>query len=99
MPATIVMLTCEEILEGNGIEEVHSNADSSWRYGCYMYKVFNRVIDGTFWGVKYRISWDGETDGLRDGDAKIAQVWRVEKTTFDYVTKEPQVKADGTNDD
>ena len=68
--------TCEELLEEIGCEKVYSESDTSWRHGSYETGVWHRESDDTFWRAKYRVSTDGETHELRDGEAEetICQV-------------------------
>lgn len=77
--AEVVEPTKEDFLE-EVLESVHREADDSWRHGCYIYQVFHRKEDDTYWAVNYNLSSDGETNGLREGDYDIDQVERVEKT-------------------
>ena len=62
------------------LKRVHSEADPSWRHGCYMYEVYHREVDDTYWAVNYNLSGDGETNGLREGECDIDQVKRVVET-------------------
>ncbi|WP_149648883.1 hypothetical protein [Azospirillum argentinense] len=64
---------------------VSREADTSWRHGAYITQVFHRAADDTYWRALYCLSTDGETNGLREGDAEITQVRPVEKTVIDYV--------------
>lgn len=79
--------TCEQIWEEEGFESVLREADDSWRHGAYIYEVFKRQEDATFWAASYSLSTDGETHGLREGDADIHQVWPKEVTTTTYMTE------------
>ena len=79
--------TCEEIWNGreDEFEQVHRKDDTSWRHGSYVWAVFKRISDNTFWCASYRESNDGETNELREGYANISQVKPVEKVVIDYV--------------
>jgi hypothetical protein len=76
--------TAEQLLDEDGLKSVHREADDSWRHGCYISEVFHRNSDNTYWMVNYRLSHDGETNGLRDGDYSLDQVEPFEKTVTDY---------------
>ncbi len=67
------------------LESVHRETDDQYRHGCYIYQVFHRKEDDTYWAVNYNLSTDGEENGLSDDDYTIEQVNRVE-------TMEPVVK-------
>lgn len=85
-------LTTDGIMNDElGLESVLRELDDSWRHGCYVYEVFKRKSDDTFWAVNYQESGDGEYNGIREGDAQIEQVWPHEKvvTTIEYKTKPP----------
>ena len=58
---------CEKWREGI-LEEVHSDADTSYRHGCYMNDVFKDLDTGKLWQVGYAVSGDGEQNGIRDGE-------------------------------
>lgn len=77
--------TCEQIFNEE-LELVTERADPSWRHGCNMTAVFKRD-DGTFWEAKFQVSTDGETNGLRDGDARITQVFPKQITITVYEAK------------
>ena len=62
------------------LKSVHREADDSWRHGCYIYQVFHREEDDTYWAVNYNLGGDGETNGLQEGDFTVGQVERVEET-------------------
>lgn len=78
--------TCEEIYNEE-LELVHTEADPSWRHGCYIYEVYNRESDNTFWAVNYRRSTDGETNALREGLADVKEVEPYEVTRTEYRKK------------
>ena len=78
--------TCEQIFDEEGLKRVHNESDSSWRHGSYEYSVYHRESDNTYWGVSYRLSSDGETNELRDGDAEISQVEPKQVTVTQYVS-------------
>jgi hypothetical protein len=68
---------------------IKEEIDDSWRHGNYVFAVFRRISDGTYWGVSFCRSGDGETDGLRDGDvddSNITRLMPVEMTITDYVS-------------
>ena len=60
-------------------------SDDSWRHGSYVDEVFHRASDDTYWMASYRLSTDGETNELHEGDAEIRQVVPQEKTVVTYV--------------
>lgn len=70
------------------LESVQKDVDNSWRHGCYVYEVFHRDADDTYWAVNYKVSGDGETHTLREGLEKFTQVYPNEKvvTTVEYTT-------------
>jgi len=74
--------TCEELME---MDSVYREADDSWRHGSYVDEVFHRTYDDTFWNASYCLSYDGETNELREGVAGIEQVTPVEKTVVKYI--------------
>jgi hypothetical protein len=67
-------------------EQVHEEADPSWRHGCYMHTVFKRIADNTFWAVNWQCSGDGEYNTLRDevNSIEVFQVEPKEVTTTIY---------------
>lgn len=77
--------TCEELCEEDGFEQVHREADDSWRHGSYVTAVYKRASDGTYWEASYRLSTDGETNELREGLATITQVEPQEVKTIAYM--------------
>ena len=79
--------TSDDLYNEEGFEEVHREADDSWRHGSYVFQVFKRLSDDTYWGAAYCLSTDGEAHGLREGDADISEVEPKEVTTVTYVTK------------
>lgn len=85
--ATLPPVTAEDIKEGEfaeGFELMYSDADPSWRHGCYMSQVFKREADNTFWKVHYRRSADGETNELSEGMATVLQVFQHTETVTVY---------------
>lgn len=88
MVSDIIPPTCEEICEEE-LESVEREIDNSWRHGCYIYEVYRRQSDDTYWAVSYRLSTDGETNELREGSAEISQVFPVTETitVTKYVSK------------
>lgn len=68
----------------DAIVKVLSDADPSWRHGCYMREVFHRTSDNTHWEARYHRSTDSETDTLRDGTAAITQVEPYSVTVTKY---------------
>lgn len=73
--------TCEQLMD---LKEVHREADDSWRHSAYIYQVFYRETDDTYWSASYELSSDGESNGLREGTAEITLVRPVEKTIIEY---------------
>ena len=82
--------TQETLLEEDGLNSVHREADDSWRHGCYITNVFHRVSDDTYWSVSYSLSTDCECNGLRDGQYDIVRVVPREKMVIWYVAADPQ---------
>lgn len=80
----IIKPTCEEIFN-ELLEFVKQTIHSGWRHGVDREEVYFRKSDNTYWGVDYRVSTDGETHGLREGDADIYQVEPKEVKTVEYV--------------
>jgi len=76
--------TCRDLLNKVGFTVVLRESDDSWRHGCYIYEVFKRDSDNTFWAANYCRSTDGETNELREGTAEIFEVEPKEITTTTY---------------
>lgn len=74
----------EDLLDEFGFEIVKEDSDNSWRHGSYETVVYKREFDGTFWQAQYRLSADGEINGLREGAAIVVQVEPFEKTVILY---------------
>lgn len=83
--------TRQELLGEDGVTSVLREADDSWRHGSYIYQVFHRKADDTYWAVNYQRSADGEYHGLRDDDYTVDQVWPVTETItkITYVGTQP----------
>jgi hypothetical protein len=71
------------------IELIHEEMDDGWRHGVNVTEVYKREEDNTFWQFEYRRSGDGEWNGLREDEYEVEQVWPVEVTVTQYVTKKP----------
>lgn len=72
------------------IESVQEELDGSYRHGNYVYEVFHRDTDDTYWSVNYSVSGDGEQHGLRDDEhCGFSQVYPHKKvvTVVEYLTK------------
>jgi hypothetical protein len=84
-------LTSEEIRDED-LDHVYREIDDSWRHGCYVYEVYHREEDDTYWGVSYERSGDGEWNGLREGTADVRQVWPVTETitVTKYISTNPK---------
>jgi hypothetical protein len=65
--------TCEE-LWNEELELVKEDL-AHWRHGTHKNQVYYREDDSTYWRASFRESTDGETNGLREGDASIEQVY------------------------
>ena len=78
--------TQDELLDEDGLNSVLREADDSYRHGSYIYQVFHRPIDNTYWSVTYALSTDGEEHGLRDGEYDINEVVPREIITTKYVS-------------
>lgn len=76
--------THEQLSDEIGFESVLRKADDGWRHGCDIYEVFQRLEDDTYWAVNYRLSTDGETNELRQGECDITQVRPVATTVIKY---------------
>jgi len=76
--------TCEDLFNEEGFESVHREDDTSWRHGSYVFEVYHRLADDTYWSASYRQSTDGETNELREGFADIGQVEPYTKTVTAY---------------
>jgi len=57
-----------------------------WRHGCYIWEVFYRKDDDTYWAVNYRLSTDGETNELREELCDIIRVKPEECRKVIYVS-------------
>jgi len=75
--------TCEQLIDDE-LETVHRESADSWRHGCYIAQVFYRETDDTYWRAIYRLSNDGETNELCEGDAEICQVKPVKTSVTTY---------------
>lgn len=83
------MPTQEELLNDKLIE-VKIKADNSWRHGSYMTVIYRRDSDQTFWMVKYAVSTDCETHGLRDGKYSCVQVYPYQIEVTRYSEERPK---------
>lgn len=81
---TIQAPTQEDFLDEIGLKSISREAIDKWRWGTVEREIFVRESDNTIWSVTYRISADGETNELREGEAHIVQVEPYEKTITDY---------------
>lgn len=77
--------TCEQLFNDDGVKSVKLTENSGWRHGVEKEEIFYRGSDNTYWSAGYRVSTDGETHGLRDGEATIFQVKPIKVETFDYI--------------
>ena len=50
--------------------------------------MFKRVSDTTYWQAHYRVSTDGETHELREGDADVSRVYPHEVKAVVYTDAE-----------
>ncbi len=76
--------TCNQLFDEELGQPIFMESDPSWRHGEYRTEVWKRESDNTFWKAVYQVSGDGETNGLREGNAKITQVEPYEKTVTLY---------------
>lgn len=87
--------TCGELFDAiyssKFFEQVDRKVDDNRRHGCYVAEVYKRLSDETFWRVTYCRSTDGETNGLRDGDATICRVVPKTVSVTRYETIENEV--------
>ena len=81
---TMELPIAEALLEEDGYTLVYEEIDDSWRHGAYVWEVYERESDGTFWGASYQRSTDGETNGLRDEEADVVQVEAYDVTVTKY---------------
>jgi hypothetical protein len=78
--------TCQELFDcEEDLQQVHRHSDASWRHGTEETVVFYRESDNTYWEAFYRLSTDGETNELREGEASIIQVKPKQIMTTVYV--------------
>lgn len=84
---TIIPPTCEQPYNEE-LKLIDRKTDDSWRHGSYVTAIYRRDEDGTFWRTMYRLSSDGETNELREGLAKIKQVFPKEVTVTIYEPKQ-----------
>ena len=54
------------------LEVLYINLDDSWRHGNRVTSVFK--IDEKYYEVKYNVSGDGESHGIRDNEFTIKEV-------------------------
>ena len=83
---TIIPPTCKQLCNEE-LKLIKRESDDSWRHGSYVTAIYRRDEDGTFWRTVYRLSSDGETNELREGLAKITQVFPKEVTVTIYEPK------------
>ena len=76
--------TCLQLIEE--LKLVHHEADDLWRHGYYIYEVFYREDDDTYWATNYRLSTDGETNELAEGVCDIYQVKPKKRIVIVYVS-------------
>ena len=81
-------LDCTEGEDDGDIFQVHEDNDPSWRHGVRRTTVFKRVSDTTYWQAHYRVSTDGETHELREGDADVSRVYPHEVKAVVYTDAE-----------
>lgn len=75
------------------IESVLHELDDSSRHGNYVYEVFHRATDDTYWAVNYSVSGDGEAVMFVVTQAMLfTRVYPHKKvvTVVEYLTK-PQI--------
>lgn len=55
----------------------------NWRHGVTVTEVY--LVGDDYYQARYRVSADGETNGLRDGNARILQVFpkQINVTVFE----------------
>ncbi len=87
--------THQQLIDLDGLESVHREADDSFRHGAYIYQVFRRVADDTYWSVNYALSTDAETNELREGICDINEVRAVKKTVIVYKSAPDTPQGDG----
>lgn len=81
--------TCKQLFNEE-LKSVARESDDSWRHGCRIREVFVRESDNTFWQADYDLSTDGETNGLREGYAKIFQVEPYQVSVTRYRSTPPK---------
>jgi len=69
----------------NKLKEIQSGPIDTWRHGSEMETVYHREADNTYWRAIYRVSTDGETNELKEGNADIHQVKPRQITVIQYV--------------
>lgn len=88
--------TAEDYLERVGYHgegdmvSVQREFDDDWRHGGTVTNVIYRKSDDTFWCFCYRVSADGDWNGMRENDYGVSRVYPVEKTIITYVTDKPE---------
>ncbi len=75
------------------LEFVHEELDDSWRHGNYVFHVYKRLEDETYWGISFQVSGDGEENTLRDKgygltDKDVIQVWPREIKSVEWITEQ-----------
>lgn len=78
----------EDILD-DMFPTVHEHFDNDWRHGGTQTIVVFREEDQTYWRYVYRLSTDGEYNGLKENDYIVEQVEPVvvQKTDYKPVSK------------
>ena len=81
--------TCDQLYDRDGFAQVYRSVEDGWRHGVDVTEVYQRASDQTYWMATYRLSTDGETNELREGEAYIAQVTPRETTVTCWVAVPP----------
>lgn len=79
-----------DLLDENGYECIEENTIDRWRWGTVEEWIYqSEDTPPRYWSATFRISTDGETNGLRDGEAVIAEVVPTEviKTVWTRIKK------------
>ena len=80
------MIPTRDELFGEEFPLVERQVQDNWRHGVTIIEVY--LVGDDYYQACYRVSTDGETNGLRDGDVRILQVFprQINVTVFEAKT-------------
>lgn len=69
----------QEIYMNDDYEEIESTLVSTWRFGTLKRDII-KLEDETYYKLNYRVSSDGETHGVVDGEFTFSKVTPITET-------------------